>query len=368
MAVFLYLDDANISCPAKTRLASLIRPMLVAAGTHHTGDHVEKRDPCSTYNSCRKWLISTFYLMLLGLASLQTVSAEPSTVDIYLPSHAQKTSDIKLSEGIQSLTGTISILAFGDVAECKPVDWLGYMKHYLNYLFQSDMFFYGVAEGALETYKLAAKFPDADILTLGDLAYPTGSLLSYKHCFEKYFGTMLDRFYPVPGNHDYKKTQAEGYFEYWGKRAGARGKGYYSMDRGAWKIVALNSEIDAGLRSEQEKWLNSILSKTSKRCILAYYHRPVFTSRNRGGNRTPHDLFRILYDHGVSLVLNGHNHFYERTSALDPYGSKAPGRGIRTFVVGTGGRDMSYASSPASFTEALITKNWGAALSPISSF
>ena len=305
-----------------------------------------------------QWLILIFVPGLVALAAWKTAQFG-TTADAGLEPVSTISPDIQRPAPDQAARESTTILAFADIAKCKPNSMSDYVKYGLNFVSEEGVIFDGVAEGASQTSRLAAQFPDADILAPGDLAYPYGSYLSYKYCFEKYFGTALDRFYPVPGNHDYKKSPAKGYFDYWGKRAGPRGKGYYSMDRGAWHIVALNSELEAEANSAQAEWLKADLSKTSAQCILAFYHRPTFTSRERGSGSVPQLLFRILYDYGATLILNGHNHFYERTAALSPDASRSPGRGIRTFVVGMGGANMPYGGQPAPFTDALITKTWG---------
>lgn len=251
------------------------------------------------------------------------------------------------------------VLALGDVAKCKPDNISGYSKLALDYLTDPGIDSHGSAPGALNTSKLIAEYPEAEILGLGDLSYPNGSFYSYKTCFEKYFSAALERFYPAPGNHDYKTAGAKGYFEYWGKRAGPSGKGYYSIDRGPWHIVALNSELDGERLRDQIAWLRNNLKRTLAPCILGFFHRPAYSARNRSGTQNSQALFKVLYDHGASVVLNGHNHFYERTAPLNPHGQVALGRGIRTFVVGTGGRKFAYGSKPKQFTEKLIAHTWG---------
>lgn len=258
-------------------------------------------------------------------------------------------------------TDAVTILTLGDVARCKPENLYGYLRIGLHYLRHSHIASYGKAKGAAQTAKLVAQFPNAEILGLGDLVYPHGSLFSYKYCFAKYFGAAFDRIHPVPGNHDYKRSAAIGYFDYWGKRAGPRDKGYYSIDRGEWHIIALNSELITDAFRAQMEWLKDDLLKTSKPCILAFFHRPPFSTRERSGDWIARKLFELLHAHGTTIVLTGHNHFYERTAPLDPTGAIQKDRGVRVFVVGTGGGKMhNYAGTPAPFTEALVTGVWGA--------
>ncbi len=305
-----------------------------------------------------QWIMLMVVGALLIFVSRHTArNGIGDTIEVDTNLHAVP--ELPFPASVTPVSENTSFIALGDVARCRPKNLVGYVKLGLNYVSNDHIASYGVSEGAEKTSRLAAKFADAEILGLGDLVYPHGSLFSYKNCFDKYFGSMRKRFHPVPGNHDYKRSRAAGYFAYWGERAGPRGKGYYSFDRGNWHIIALNSELYEADFTEQVKWLQSDLSRTSARCILAFFHRPAFSARDPSGDWGSRKLFSILYNYGASLILSGHNHFYERTAPVDPRGNIAPGRGIRTFVVGTGGTKMVYGAQAASFTEALISKAWG---------
>jgi hypothetical protein len=182
-----------------------------------------------------------------------------------------------------------------------------------------------------------AENPDAVVFTLGDNAYPNGSADDYKSFYEPTWGRFKSRTHPIPGNHEYQTPNASAYFEYFGSAAGEMGKGYYSYDLGAWHIVALNSEIDMRPSSRQTTWLKKDLAATKKDCILAYWHRPRFSSGPYGDAKDTAPLWKLLYAAGAEVVLSGHEHYYERFAPLDGDGKPDEVSGIREFIIGTGG-------------------------------
>ena len=189
----------------------------------------------------------------------------------------------------------------------------------------------------LATGRLLDTIPGT-VFLLGDDAYPDGSDSSYRRCFQPGWGRHRKRIHPVPGNHDYKTPGAAGYFRYFGVAAGDPATGYYSYDLGAWHVVALNSNLDMRAGSAQEQWLRADLAAHPARCTIAYWHIPRFSSGTTHGSSTlPQPLWQALYDYGAELVLVGHEHNYERFAPQKPDGTLDPGRGIRQFVVGTGG-------------------------------
>jgi acid phosphatase type 7 len=194
----------------------------------------------------------------------------------------------------------------------------------------------------------AAKLLDniaGTVYTAGDAAYPDGSAANFANCYDPTWGRHKARTRPVPGNHEYRTANASGYFDYFGAAAGPRGKGYYSYDLGDWHVVGLNSNCSqvggchAG--SAQEQWLRQDLAANPKPCTVAFWHHPLFTS---GANHSPatgmRPLFQALYDHDAELVVTGHNHQYERFAPQNPAGGLDNARGIRAFVVGTGGAHL----------------------------
>ena len=171
-----------------------------------------------------------------------------------------------------------------------------------------------------------------------------------------YWGQFKARTRPSPGNHEYETAGASGYFDYFGAAAGDPDKGYYSYDLGSWHLVALNSnceEIRCDPGSPQGRWLEEDLAANDEvACTLAYFHHPLFTSGEyRPGIKRVEHLWEILYDAGVDVVLNGHDHNYQRFAPQDPQGRADPEAGIRQFVVGTGGRGLYQIPHPIANAE-----------------
>ena len=195
--------------------------------------------------------------------------------------------------------------------------------------------------GAEATAKLL-EANQGTVMALGDLAYPNGSAENFK-CYNQTWGRVKNRTRPAVGNHEFHSQSATYYFEYFGAAAGDPKTGYYSYNLGSWHIVVLNSECNqvggcqAG--SPEEKWLRADLAAHPAACTLAYFHKPRFSSGlNHGDDPELTAFWQAFYDNNVELVLNGHDHDYERFAPQDPDGKADPKRGIREFVVGTGGK------------------------------
>jgi len=174
------------------------------------------------------------------------------------------------------------------------------------------------------------------VFTTGDNAYPNGKSADFA-CYTSSWGRFKSRTRPVPGNHDYHTDGGAGYFRAFGPLAGPAGRGYYSYDAATWHIIALNSEIDT---TEQLAWLRADLAAHPYPCILAYWHRPLFTSGVvHHGSKRVQPYFAALERAGAEIVLNGHNHQYERFLPQTAAGVPDE-RGIVEFVVGTGGAEL----------------------------
>jgi hypothetical protein len=179
---------------------------------------------------------------------------------------------------------------------------------------------------------------DALVLTLGDTTYPVGAPTEFATCFNPTWGAFKDRIRPTPGNHEYYTPGAEGYFSYFGALAGPDRRGYYSFDYGSWHFISLNSNLDASPQSAQYQWLAADLASSSGTlCTIAYWHYPVFSSGMHGNIAHMAAIFGALQAAGVDIVLNGHDHIFERFAPQNADGTANPARGVREFVVGTGG-------------------------------
>ena len=181
---------------------------------------------------------------------------------------------------------------------------------------------------------------EGTVFTLGDNAYPDGTAEDFERCYAPSWGRHKQRTRPVPGNHEYHSAKAGPYFDYFGEAAGEPGKGYYSYELGGWHVVALNTELPEQARAEQERWLREDLKAHPARCTLAYMHRPLFSSGLGRDNTGVKPLWEALYEAGADVVVAGHDHFYERFAPQTPEGVADAGRGLRQFVVGTGGMNL----------------------------
>ncbi len=247
--------------------------------------------------------------MLAGLIALLSAASAPSSV-------ARQAGD------------SVSISAAGDIADCP-----------------------GRLGSA--TARLLDELP-GPILALGDLAYPKGARADFRDCYGPTWGRHRERTWPVPGNHDYYTRRGAPYYDYFGARAGRRGRGWYSFDLGSWHLVALNSNLKGTLAAEQLTWLEADLRTSQARCVLAYWHHSHFSSGFHGDTRRMRAAFEILHRQGASLLLTGHDHHYERLAPLD--GAGRPNRfGIRVFVVGTGGAQPYPIDARRAHSEAVGT-------------
>lgn len=143
---------------------------------------------------------------------------------------------------------------------------------------------------------------------------------------------------PTVGNHEYLTSGARGYFDYWGKVPS-----YYSFNAGGWHFVSLNSnnhfESDAA-GSTQYDWLKQDLAaRAPGQCTIAYYHHPLFNIGPEGASQYMDAIWKLLADSGVTIVLNGHDHDYQRWNPLDGNGTPNAS-GMTEFVVGSGGHGL----------------------------
>jgi hypothetical protein len=182
------------------------------------------------------------------------------------------------------------------------------------------------------------------VFLLGDNVYDSGTTTEFNNCYDPSWGRHKARTKPSPGNHEYGTAGAAGYFGYFGSAAGDPSTGYYSYDLGDWHIVVLNSNlscatISCAAGSPQDQWLRADLAANSKPCTLAYWHHPRFNSgAAHGNNLDVAPFWNALYQYNADVILNGHEHVYERFAPQNPSGVADNANGIREFIVGTGGR------------------------------
>jgi hypothetical protein len=213
------------------------------------------------------------------------------------------------------------------------------------------------SRGAEETARLLDGIPGL-VFTTGDLAYTEGSDQQFRDCYGPSWGRHRDRTRPTPGNHEYESAGAWPYFNYFGERAGPAGLGYYAYRHGDWEIFSLNSNVPGDEVSAQYHWLRAELAIRPSRCSLAYWHHPVITEGSHKNARHMLPIWRLLYDRGVDVVLAGHDHNYQRFAALDGDLRRDSRRGIRQFIIGTGGAPL-YEVAAASADAEVRGSGWG---------
>lgn len=217
--------------------------------------------------------------------------------------------------------GSAVLLAAGDIAECG-------------------------SKGDEATAKLLGAEPAATIAPLGDLAYQHGTAEDFANCFDPSWGRYRDRMRPAVGNHDMATKDARPYSQYFGEQAGPFDRYMYAYDLGSWRVVVANSDCwrvgGCEDHDPQVRWLRDQLRAAGSRCVLAYWHRPPFSSGRYGDDDDTarvRPLWRAAVEEGVDVVLTGHEHSYERFEPMSADGVQVAS-GARLFVVGTGGGNL----------------------------
>ena len=222
------------------------------------------------------------------------------------------------------------------------------------------------------TAQVASGLGAAAVLPLGDNQYYCGGYNAFLQSYDLSWGGFRSITHPSVGNHEYLTSGgtdcnagnagANGYFTYFGASAGQPGQGYYSYDVGTWHVIALNSNCgDAGgcsATSPQGRWLAADLSAHRTACTLAYWHIPLFSSGGRASSNS-RPLWQTLYDNDADLILSAHDHIYERFAPQTPTGAADAVRGIREFIVGTGGANHTSLASTAANSQVRNSSTYG---------
>jgi acid phosphatase type 7 len=195
------------------------------------------------------------------------------------------------------------------------------------------------------------------VLALGDTVYEHGTIEEFRRCFRPSWGRHKRRIRPTPGNHDYSRGGSD-YYRYFAAAAGPARRGYYSFDLGGWHIISLNSERDTGSRGAQLRWLRADLATADAACVLAFWHRARWSAGRYSDDPRTAPFWNALFAAGADVVLAGHDHNYQRYPPLNARGKVDRARGIRSFVVGTGGRYL-YALRPDPRRRAASDDTWG---------
>ena len=177
-------------------------------------------------------------------------------------------------------------------------------------------------------------------LYLGDV-YESGSPAE----FYNWYGTASANFSvlrsitdPTIGNHEYSNSShGAGYFDYWDNIPS-----YYSFNAGGWHFISLNSnssKIGVTPTSAQYLWLQQDLTTNGQTCTIVYYHQPLFNIGAEGPTTAMSSIWALLAQYNVSIVLNGHDHDYQRWVPLNGSGQPSAG-GITEFVAGGAGHGL----------------------------
>lgn len=178
------------------------------------------------------------------------------------------------------------------------------------------------------------------MVTTGDNQYEKGAFRAYRRSYDTALGRLRGRTWPVPGNHEYLTRGAAGYFRYFGRRAGSAKAPWRAFLPGAgWRVVLLDSNCWAvggcGGRSDQGRWLRARLVTAPRPCTIAAWHHPLHTAGAYRGSAEVAALARPLWRQaaarGVDVVVNGHDHGYQRWAVRAQ---------MRQFISGAGGKSL----------------------------
>lgn len=226
-----------------------------------------------------------------------------------------------------------------------------------------DIAYTNWATGAEATAKLldaviAANPGKVVVFVAGDIAYNSGTDAEFKNYYDPTWGRHKAITKPVPGNHEYRTSGASGYYNYFGALAGDRTKGYYAYDHGEWRIYSLNTNDDdchyvaCNASSAQVAWLIADMAANPRKCTAAVWHHPRWSAGDHGDDAAMQPLWKAFYDAGGDLVINGHDHNYERFAPMDVNGNKVDeSKGMREFVVGMGGKSLRSTGTPRASSE-----------------
>ncbi len=189
------------------------------------------------------------------------------------------------------------------------------------------------------TAALAQKLDPDLVIGLGDQQYEHGSLSDFQNSYDKSWGALLARTRPVPGNHEYYTSGAQGYYSYFsGRQPGP--PGYYRVTANGWNLYLLNSNCHKISCRREARWLRRQMNAHPAKCTLLAMHHPRYSSGKHGNNGAVKRLWKVAYRHRADVALAGHDHDYERFKRMNPWNRVKSRRGIQSFVSGAGGKTL----------------------------
>jgi fibronectin type 3 domain-containing protein len=175
-------------------------------------------------------------------------------------------------------------------------------------------------------------------LYLGDV-YEKGTTTEFDNWYRpsNFYGRFRPITNPTIGNHEYENGQAPGYFDYWDNVPH-----YFSVDTHGWHLISLDANVafnQTAPGTAQYQWLVSDLEANTQPCTLVYYHQPLYNIGEEGSSGYLTSIWSLLAQHSVDLVVNGHDHTYQRWQPLDGAGNPSPA-GVTEIIAGTGGHAL----------------------------
>jgi Big-like domain-containing protein/calcineurin-like phosphoesterase family protein len=178
------------------------------------------------------------------------------------------------------------------------------------------------------------------LLYMGDV-YERGSTAEFYNWYgnsSTYFGALRAITDPTVGNHEYLTSGAHGYYDYWNNVPK-----YYSFNAYGWHFISLNSNssyVSTALGSAQYNWLQkNLVALSPTTCTIVYYHHPYFNIGPEGPGTQMSAIWKLMVQYHVDIVLNGHDHDYQRWKPLDANGNVSS-QGLTEFVVGSSGHGL----------------------------
>ncbi len=293
----------------------------------------------------------TNYLVYRGTSLLATIGATTTYADTSVAASTSYSYTVKARDGAGNLsaasnTATVTTPSTGSTAVIAVVGDIACASNDPNYNGGR-----GTANACRQKYTsdLVVNKGYAAVLPIGDLQYDSGSLSEFQKVYDPTWGRVKSLSHPAVGNHEYGQSGASGYFSYFGSAAGPTGKGYYSFNVGSWHLIAINSncaKVSCSQNSTQESWLRADLAAHPSLCTLVYDHHARWSSGHDGDNTFMQPIWQDLYNANVEMLLSGHSHDYERFAPQNATGGLDNTRGVRQFVVGTGGAFFTGFGSP----------------------
>lgn len=204
---------------------------------------------------------------------------------------------------------------------------------------------YAVANAMTRYYQ---QHPFDFVILAGDNIYNYGEIEKVTEVFEKPYQKLLEtgvKFRACLGNHDIATNNGEDELNYAGFNMPSR---YYTFRHKTLQFFALDTNVNANWQ-QQLPWLEKELSRSDAEGKIVFAHHPIYSAGLHGGNQNLERILTPLFQkYHVALYLNGHDHNYERTRAINGTTYLTCGAGSSIRMVGRS-RMTAYSASQLSF-------------------